>query len=280
MRVLALAFAAMALAAAPAAADQWEKTFETPGRPSLALVCGDAAVHVETWDRRAVGLRVTTEGWRIGDRGVRVTATQDGDHVYLEVREPSYFFFFGLTRRSVQVEAMLPREADLDARTADGRVEVTGLRGLVHLHTGDGAVEAVDLAGDVRIETGDGRVRAHGLDGALATRSGDGPMEIEGRFERLDVETGDGRVEVTALEGSRLAAPWSFHSGDGPLTLAIPRTLKADLDLHTGDGGIRLGLPVQVEGTIARSTVRGSINGGGPLLRMRAGDGAIRIEPI
>ncbi|MBI5710239.1 MAG: DUF4097 family beta strand repeat protein [Candidatus Eisenbacteria bacterium] len=266
--------------AGPAAADTWEKTFATAGTPDLRLVADDASVHVATWDRAAIGVRVTTVGWQIGPRGVHIAAVPSGDRLDLEVREPHFRLDFGWTRRSVLVEVRLPAKADLDVRTGDGNITVAPLAGNIRLHTGDGDMDADRLSGTLELTTGDGHVRARGLDGALRAHAGDGPMEIEGRFEGLEVGTGDGSVVVTASEGSRLAAAWEMESGDGRLVLRIPRTLKADLDIHTGDGRIDVELPLEVAGTFGRSTVRGRLNGGGPPLRMRSGDGAIRIEPI
>ena len=271
----------LALAAAvPAAGDTWEKTFATAGTPDLRLVTDDASVRIARWDRAAIGVRVTTVGWQIGPRGIRIVAEPHGDRLDLEVREPHFQLDFGWTRRSVRIEVRLPARADLDVRTGDGNITVAPLAGNIRLHTGDGDIAADGLRGTLELTTGDGRVRASRLDGALRAHSGDGPMVIEGRFDRLELGTGDGGIHAVANEGSRLASEWQMESGDGRLELRIPRTLKADLDIHTGDGRIDVDLPVEIEGTFGRSTVRGRLNGGGPLLRMRSGDGSIRIEPI
>lgn len=267
-------------AAVPAAGDTWEKTFATAGKPDLRLVTDDASVHVARWERAAIGVRVTTVGWPIGARGIRIVAEPSGDRLDLEVREPHLQLDFGWTRRSVRIEVRLPAKADLDVRTGDGDVTVAPLAGNIRLHTGDGDIDADGLAGTLEFTTGDGHVRARGLDGALRAHAGDGPMEIEGRFDRLELDTGDGGIHAIAREGSRLGSEWQIESGDGRLELRIPPTLRADLDIHTGDGRIDVELPVEIEGAFGRSTVRGRLNGGGPLLRMRSGDGAIRLEPI
>ena len=250
---------------APATAGQWERTYPITGRPELVLRTDDASVHVTTWDRRAVGLRVTTQGWDIGGaRGLSVQAAQTGNRVELEVREPRFRWNlqFGHRHRWTRIEVSVPRDGDLDVTTGDGAIEADGLRGDLHLLTSDGHIEAT------------------GLDGALEARSGDGGLRLEGRFDRLEVSTSDGRVVATALEGSRLASAWSLRSGDGSVSLRVPSTLRADLDLHTGDGDLWVGLPVETSGRFVRHTLRGRMNGGGPLLEMRSGDGSIRVEGL
>jgi hypothetical protein len=276
--VLALvACAAPAFAASPAVS-RYEKTFPTAGRPTLVLRADDASVHVSTWDRPAVGIRVTTQGWAFGAPAIAVDASQSGDRVLCEVREPHRAVSFVIGLRMTRVDVSLPRDADLDLSTGDGAIVIEPLAGEIRAQSGDGSIEAEGLRGTVVLSTGDGHIRATALDGSLVARSGDGGITLDGRFDRLEVGTSDGRVTVTAREGSRLASAWD--SGDGSLTLRVPATLRADLDLHTGDGRLTVDLPVEVSGRQERHTVFGRMNGGGPLLRMRCGDGAIRLERL
>jgi hypothetical protein len=123
-------------------------------------------------------------------------------------------------------------------------------------------------------------VNATGLDGRVQVHSGDGRLLVTGRFDRLELTSGDGSIEARAETGSKLDAAWLVRTGDGRIHLGLPGDLKADLDVHTGDGGITLDLPVQVSGRITRSTVQGSMNGGGPSITIRSGDGSITIGPV
>lgn len=278
--VLALAAVVPAALAAPAPVTQYEKNFPTTGRPALVLRADDASVHVATWDRPAVGIRVTTRGWSIGDRGVLVDASQSGDRVLCEVREPRRVVHFEFGTRTTRVDVSLPRDADLDVSTGDGVITIAPLSGEIRAHSGDGAIEADGLRGRLSLTTGDGHIRASALDGSLVARSGDGSITLDGRFDALEVATSDGRVTATAREGSRLASGWDLHSGDGSLTLRVPATLGADLDLHTGDGSLTVDLPIQTSGRMEHHTLFGRMNGGGPLLRMHCGDGSIRLERL
>ena len=268
------------VAAAPAAADVWEKTYPVTGRPQFVLQTDDASVHVTPWDRAAVGVRVTTHGWSIGPRGISVTARQDGARVECEVREPRFHWSFNFGARWTRIEVMLPRDADVDIATGDGSVSLGPLAGAIHVHSGDGNIRAEGVRGEMNLSTSDGHIEGTGLDGALQARSGDGGMRLEGRFDRLEASTSDGRIEATALEGSRLASGWILRSGDGSLTLRVPRTLPADLDLHSGDGSVWVGLPVETSGGFRSHTLRGRMNGGGPLLEMHTSDGRIRLEAL
>jgi hypothetical protein len=56
--------------------------------------------------------------------------------------------------------------------------------------------------------------------------------------------------------------------------------LSADLELHTGDGHIGVDLPLTVNGTQNEHEVRGKLNGGGPSLTVRTGDGSIHVSAL
>jgi hypothetical protein len=275
---LAVALAALLVTAAPAAAAQWERTFDVQACPTLVLRADDAAVRVTTWDRPTVAVRVVTTGWSIGGGGVAVDARRSGDRIECEVREPHSWFSISFSVREVTVEVSVPRQADLDLSTGNGSVRLAAVEGTTRVHTGDGSIEAEGLRGDVALSTSDGHVRALGLDGALEAHTGDGWLEIDGRFDDLHLRTQDGRVVATARAGSRVARGWEIQTGDGSLTLRVPPDLKADLSLHTGDGGIHLDVPLETSGRLSGHSVSGRLNGGGPLLDVRTGDGPIRLE--
>ncbi len=275
--VLALALAS----AAPAAADEWQKDYPVTGHPQLVLTTGDGGVHVTPWDRPVINVRVTTRGWKVGgSHGIRITDRHEGARVELEVREPHPWavLYFGV--HSVRVDVMVPREADLDIGTGDGGVTLGPVAGTVRVHTGDGGIEADGLRGEADLSTSDGGIEAQALDGALTAHSGDGHVRLAGRFDRLEVSTNDGHVDATAAEGSRLAEGWSLRSGDGGITLRVPRSLRADLDLRTGDGRLRVNLPVETSGDLSHNALRGRMNGGGPVLFMHTRDGSIHIEGL
>jgi len=180
----------------------------------------------------------------------------------------------------VRIVVQLPAQATLDVHTGDGAVSVQPRSGDIRIHTADGPITATGLKGEISLETNDGRVNATGLDGNVRIRSGDGHLVVSGRFDRLDLTSGDGGIEARVEPGSRVTTGWMVRTGDGRVHLNVPTNLKADLDVHTGDGGITLDLPIQITGRITRSTVLGSMNGGGPAITIRSGDGSITIGPV
>jgi DUF4097 and DUF4098 domain-containing protein YvlB len=263
MKGIAYLVIGLGLAAAPSAwAEQWSKTFTLTGKPDLRVETSDANIHVDTWDRNTIEARVTAEGWKVGEGGVKVVDHQTGDSVELEVRLPHNVCIvcFHPTSHRVEIEIRVPREGRMSLRTGDGSIRLANFKGEMDLQSGDGALEV------------------EGVDGTLKAHASDGHIKTAGRFDSLQLSSSDGRIEARALAGSTVSSSWDLHSGDGNVTMQLPGAFAADVELRTGDGHISLDMPVSLEGNIRHNYVHGKLNGGGNLLTIHTGDGSIRLE--
>ena len=258
--LFAIAFTGLILFHAKAGAEDWNKRWTVGPKPELHVETGDASVRIEAGEENTITATLKAHGWTIGPGGVRVIEHQSGNRLDLEVREPSSHFSFGM--HSVEIDLRVPRELSAEVHTGDGSISLEGLRGSLRLDTGDGSIQGSDL------------------DGALTARSGDGSVHVGGRFDVLLLHTQDGSVEARAEHGSRMAGDWKVETGDGSVHLAIPRDLPADLEMETGDGSMHVDMPVMVNETRSEHALRGKLNGGGPLLRVRTGDGSISLSSL
>ena len=279
----ALCFTALAIAS-PAHAEEWNKSYKLSGRPNLRVITNDGHVDLYSSDSSQIDAHVTTTGWPIdgsgNGRGVKITESQSGNDVTIEVHVPTMHFSFSWSNRGVRIELHVPRNADFDVETGDGSVTSQAFSGNLRISTGDGNIDAHGLKGEVRLHSGDGHIDGEDLDGSLHADSGDGRITVRGRFDKLTLESGDGSVNAEAASGSKIQDGWSLRSGDGSVTVRLPDGLNADLDAHTGDGSITLDFPVTVSGSLSRSTIRGKIGSGGPPLMVHTGDGSIHIEKM
>jgi DUF4097 and DUF4098 domain-containing protein YvlB len=255
-----LALAMLSLLQPTATADEWNKHWSVGSNPELRINAGDAAVTVEAGETNAIDATLTTRGWSIGSSGVRVTEHQSGNSVEIDIKVPSMHFNFG--NRSIRLEVRVPSEL------------------MANVHTGDGSIRLHGLHGPLRADTGDGSIQGDDLDGTLDANTGDGSVHISGRFDNVQLHTQDGSVELEAKHGSRLQSDWRVQTGDGSVRVHLPGDLSADLELHTGDGHIRVDLPLTVGGTQKEHEFRGKLNGGGPSLTVRTGDGSINVSSL
>jgi len=248
------------LAAKPARADEWSKTYNLSGKPDLRIETSDANIRVTTWDQNTIAAKVITERYKIGEGGIRVEEHQTGDSVEIDVHYPHRELYIGWGNHRVEIIIQMPREGRVNLRTGDGKIDIAGLKGEMDLHSGDGSENLEGIDGKLHASTGDGHITAHG------------------RFDELELKTGDGHVDVRAGAGSSLAAGWRLETGDGSVSLEVPGDLAADVDLHTSDGHIDLDLPVTTEGKIREHEIHGKLNGGGSSLTIRTGDGSIHLR--
>jgi len=262
-----------------------ERTFTTTGVPEVHLTTFDGSIRVQSWDRDEVLIEIEKRGpTEEALKSIEVVAEQNGSRIQVEARRPSgsdAFFGIGIhTSRSARITATVPRASNLVARSGDGTIRIERVNGRSELRTGDGSVKGSELKGEVVVHTGDGSIALQDIEGAVDLTTGDGGVSVSGVLEGVQVSTGDGSVTVRADESSAMTRDWSIGSDDGTVVLYLPRGFGADLDAHTQDGRISSDLEVQmtVSGKLNRQTLRGQLGEGGRSLRIRSGDGSIRLR--
>jgi hypothetical protein len=258
-----------------------EKRFIVQGRPELTLVTFDGSIEVTGWDQPEVVIDIRKQGPSAQAlEEIEVRVAQDGDRISVEVVEPkgSRGLSFG-PGRSVSLVVSVPRQAVLTARSGDGAVTIERVEGRVDVNTGDGSVRGAGLSGELKMRTGDGSVTLDDVKGQVEIQTGDGSISVNGALSRLQARTGDGAVTVRAAVGSTTAGEWDITTGDGSITLEVPPGFNATLDARTGDGRVSadgVGLTVTEQGENRRA-LKGQLGSGGGLVRLRSGDGSIRI---
>ena len=261
-----------------------EKRFPVKGTPRLTLTTFDGAIEIQSWDRREVLVDVEKRGpTREAVQALEVASTHDGDAITVEVKRPEGDTFGGLglnRTASAKLIVSVPRNANLEARTGDGSIRIDGVSGRLQLRTGDGSIRADDVSGELSLSTGDGSITVNRAEGRLDLDTGDGGVEVTGKLGAVKVHTGDGSIVYRVEPGTTMTDDWDIETGDGAVALYLPASFDAELDAHTGDGTIRNDLQVEAgAGTVNnRRTVRGRIGAGGRSLRVRTGDGSIRLR--
>jgi DUF4097 and DUF4098 domain-containing protein YvlB len=277
------------LATAPKAIAQnsnhdWNKTYQFSGRPTLSIETGDAQLQIHSCgDCRQIRIKAEVSGQTLND--YRVEENQSGDHVSFRFKEKSHVNFSFHTdwrthRAMVSIEA--PAELALDAKTSDGNVEITGLRGEFQLHSGDGRLDLNDLSGSLVLKSGDGHVRIANFNGSIDATVSDGGITADGIFTGLTVHSSDGTVDLTAREHSQATKAWGIKTADGGVKLRLPKDLSADLDVHTSDGKIDSTIPLTIEKYESRNRpeneLHGRMNGGGGPITIKTTDGSVLLE--
>lgn len=171
------------------------------------------------------------------------------------------------------IEVTIPSRFDVRVQTGDGDVALESIEGTVDLQTGDGDISLEDVMGPrVRIQTGDGDVYAGELDAeSVRVQTGDGDIFIEELSGELSASTGDGDVQVDIARFAGI----QIQTGDGDVSLSLSPGVRADVDI-VGEA-FRIADVFALPVTIQRRHIEGALNGGGPRLSVRVGDGTISL---
>lgn len=256
------------------------KHFSTTGPPDIALSTFDGAIEIRAWDKPDIEVVIERHApSREMAQAMAVDAQQTGNRVSVDVKLPeARGFGIHLGSRSAKLIVSVPAQANLTAKSGDGAILVDRVTGRLELRSGDGSIRARSVGGEIRAHTGDGSIRLDDVKGAVDVDTGDGSIVASGALSSVRARSGDGSVTVHA-DTVTPAGDWDISTGDGSVALDIPADFNGDLDAHTGGGRVHLeNVTVSnVTGTMNKETVRGQIGSGGRSVKVRSGDGSIRI---
>ncbi|HET7696993.1 MAG TPA: DUF4097 family beta strand repeat-containing protein [Vicinamibacterales bacterium] len=262
-----------------------EKRFRVSGTPEVRLTTFDGAIEIRSGDTTAVLVEIEKRGpTKEALEQLTVDTKQDGNRIEVSVKRPAgEIVVFGIGRMSPTAKLIvtMPRDANVYARSGDGSIRVDRVRGRLELRTGDGSIRASDIGGQIVLATGDGSVTIDNAEGDLDVDTGDGSVSVAGKLDVVKVHTGDGSITFRAEPGTAMKADWSMTTGDGGVALYLPSDFAAELDAHTGDGAIRNELQIETGGggsERVRRTLKGRLGAGGRTLRIRTGDGSVRLK--
>jgi DUF4097 and DUF4098 domain-containing protein YvlB len=267
------------------------KKFTVTGVPEIELETFEGSIEIHSWDRDEVEVEIEKRAMeqRLVDE-MTVTAEQQGNRVIVKVAAPSRGGEFGGVQigvhfsPSARLRVVLPRKSQLTAASGDGSITIEDVAGKITLRTNDGSVRGSKLAGEIQVRSGDGAIRLERVEGALDLETDDGSITLEARPSALRARTNDGTVRLEVQPDTAIAEDWDVQTSDGSIILTLPDGFNAVLDAETRDGVVRAShADLRNEGRAEhedgdRRTLRATLGGGGKTVRVRTGDGTIRIE--
>ena len=198
------------------------------------------------------------------------------------------------TREKVRInfKVAIPRKFNLDLRTG----------GSVTINNVDGTVKASTVGGHLTVKNVTGSLTASTKGGALTIGNVGGDLEARCVGGAATIGQVSGRVVSTTQGGSlsiKEAAALDASVVDGSVTASIPKTPTSDCKITANAGTIDLRLGESVAATIDAAwtsggivsdfkiaskegkkgnSLKGDINGGGPLITLRTTSGGIHLN--
>jgi DUF4097 and DUF4098 domain-containing protein YvlB len=176
----------------------------------------------------------------------------------------------------------------LRAETAGGDVVIGGARGQVVAQTAGGQIEVGPASGGVRAETAGGSIRLQGPRGRVVAETAGGSIDLLQVEGAVKASTAAGRILSQWMGGKNGfgASQLETSMGDVFVYLPVDVTLTVDAAIDAAAGHkIVSDFPIDIQGNkeeFCRTTIhgRGSLNGGGEVLRIRTVAGNIEIRKL
>ena len=152
-----------------------------------------------------------------------------------------------------------PREVDVNLRTVNSKIEVSGISGAIDATTVNGALELAGETGPIRARTTNSSIKA----------------EIGLLTEEAEFSTTNGSIAVKVDDCVGSVAALTTN---GSIGLMLPADFAGQLDAEARRGRVHSDFPLPVVGKI-KSQLKGEVGGGGEaVVKLRSTNGSIRLK--
>ncbi len=228
-----------------------------------------------------------------------LTLEQTGNDVTAESKyekRPGGSWFSNWPPVSVSFEVTVPKNFNLNLNTSGGDITAASVQGNVRARTSggnmkfdrvDGEIDAHTSGGDIVLREGTARAKLGTSGGDIDVDRAGGPTEvstsggditINSVTQLLSATTSGGNVRATLTEPMKQDTVLSTSGGD--VRVRVVKGAGFELDASTSGGDVRAeGLTLTIaKGGVGKSGLAGSVNGGGPRLKLRSSGGDISVQ--
>lgn len=219
------------------------------------------------WRSRLLIMRPKLVGWRdelFEDFETTIEYGPPGPSTYIRVggkfKRGREYWQDGLKWFKVEIQATVPRQYNVTLKTtSSGDIHVGDLTGTVKAEALGGNIYLGKIQDEVWGETGvSGNITLKGCHSSV----------------NLTAATGDIRAEMA----TQPQHPWTLHASlGGVIDVKLGSHIAIDIDAQT-QGKISSDFSIQAQDEITENLLKGTLNGGGPLLKLHASTGEIRLK--
>ncbi|HAC16088.1 MAG TPA: hypothetical protein DCE78_09120 [Bacteroidetes bacterium] len=163
-------------------------------------------------------------------------------------------------------------DGNLNGSTSGGSISLNNLGGVVDVRTSGGSISINESGGTIIARTSGGSVTAKNSAGKIELKTSGGSMNLDNICGEVDASTSGGSIKANIL---KLEGDLSLRTSGGSISASLPSDLGLDLDLKGNSVVVQL---QNFTGETKRSSVSGSMNGGGHNVSMRTSGGTVRLN--
>ncbi|MDE0086308.1 MAG: DUF4097 family beta strand repeat-containing protein [Candidatus Poribacteria bacterium] len=180
-----------------------------------------------------------------------------------------------LSDLKISFKVTVPSKYDVDLDTPSGNISVDGVTGKSNAKTSAGNIDVSNIVGPVKANTSAGNLRFDEVKGSILGRSAAGNITLSNCQGSVDTRTSAGNINADIA--TQPQHEWNLQTSAGNIVFTLLANLAAEIDAQTSIGIISTDF--LVEGTeIRQKRLRGTIKGGGKLLKLRTSAGNIRLK--
>ena len=266
-----------------------EKAFSVEAGGNLTIVSEFGAIDIQTAEQDKVEVVVTKESkpklvlGKVSQEVLEdfeVTFEHKGADVRVDgkFKQGRKHWQKQLNRLKIHFLVTLPRQYNVDLDTSSGGISVDDLDGYVRTETSAGGLRFGKIKGTVWGRTSAGSIKLTSCDSAVDVKTSAGSIELESVGGDVNAKTSAGSIRATMTAQPQNEC--SLRTSAGGITVTLIPDVTVDVDAETSAGSVSTDFAVAsvIQGKFRKNRLKGSINGGGPLLKLRTSAGSIRLQ--
>jgi len=151
--------------------------------------------------------------------------------------------------------------SDLNAQiigsTSNGSIDLSNVDGDIDLRTSNGSISLLKVSGEAKLDSSNGKFYASGFMGSLHVETSNASIEIEDSQAQVYLRTSNGSIYVR--DSSLLGASNTLKTSNGKIVLDSALPDSGQLKLTTSNGGIEFVMPYGTGAVITANTSNGKI---------------------
>jgi hypothetical protein len=283
-----------------------EKSFSVTGTGVLKVETHGGAIRVLPSDGRVVRVlakqKINASSDAEADellKKLELTFDQQGNDVRVHSKyeqRPPGFRFRSWPPVQVDFEISVPRAFATELNTSGGAITVGDLDGTAELRTSGGQIKLGRMGGTVDARTSGGSISLEEARGSVELKTSGGSISVGRVAGAAELSTSGGSIKIESVESSLrahtsggsiraningpLTEECSLSTSGGSVSVTVDKSAAFRLDASTSGGGVDAsGLTVASEKVSRdRSRLAGTVNGGGPVLKLRSSGGGISVR--
>jgi len=214
------------------------------------------------------------------DNDVKITVRWAGDRNDRELRKVHVSFRiaiprkFNLDLRTVGSGRIGDVDGTVKAVMRGGSLQLRSVTGPVTARTDGGSIGVRDIGGDFEATSNGGSIAAARVNGKVMVRANGGSITIDECTDSIDARAAGGSVAAYLSKQPRGDSKLIADAGN--VELRLPESIAINIDAACSAG--RLSSDFSLLGHANNEHWKGTLNGGGPLVMVRASAGNIYLR--